>query len=122
MDAVKFIMERNRMCKHYVEKGGCAHGCPADGEACGIIQSMDGVKIVRIVEKWSKDHPRKTRQSEFLKQWPEARIDKETGVLTICPAELKKEYMDDSGDCNAYSVETGVCNNCRRKFWLEEVE
>lgn len=77
---------------------------------------------VAYAERWSKEHPRKTRQSEFLKQWPEARIDKETGVLTICPAQLKKEYTDDRGACNTYSIGTGVCNNCSRKFWLEEVE
>lgn len=74
------------------------------------------------VEQWAKEHPAKTRQSEFLEQWPEARIDKTTGVLTICPAELTKECRDDREACGAYSVETCVCEPCRRKFWMQEVE
>ena len=78
--------------------------------------------MVEAAEQWAAEHPIKTRQSEFLKLFPEARIDKTTGVLTICPAELTKECRDDRGACGAYSVETCVCEPCRREFWLAEVE
>ena len=78
--------------------------------------------MVKAAEQWAAEHPAKTRQSEFLKLFPEARIDKSTGVLTICPAELTKECRDDRGACGAYSIETCVCEPCRREFWLAEVE
>ena len=105
MDAVKFVEERNRMCGTMSEVWG-----------------VDAAKIVKNTEEWSAAHPRKTRQSVFLEQWPEARIDKTTGVLTICPAELTKECRDDRGACGAYSIETCVCEHCRREFWMQEVE
>ena len=124
MDEVKFIEERNRMCNAH--SPGC-EGCRID-EAKPVISEcvswafVNPEKAVQIVEEWSAAHPRKTRQSVFLEQWPEANVDKSTGVLIICPAALKKEYRDDRGACNAYSIESGVCNDCRRKFWMQEVE
>lgn len=125
MDAVKFIKERARMCDSLF---GC-EGCPANSQENGLGECFVGIKSkyapeqqIEIVDKWSKEHPLKTRQSVFLEQWPEANVDKSTGVLIICPAALKKEYRDDRGACNAYSIESGVCNDCRRKFWLQEVE
>lgn len=110
MDAVKFIEERRRMYR-------------ATGKhAPTLAEWIPAEDVVKEVEAWSAAHPRKTRQSVFLEQWPEANVNKSTGVLIICPAALKKEYRDDRGACNAYSIESGVCNDCRRKFWLQEVE
>lgn len=111
MDAVKFLQERNRMCK----SGAATPGI-------GLEDDYDPVIAVKVVEEWSAAHPRKTRQSVFLEQYPEARIDKTTGVLTICPAELTKECRDDRGACGAYSIEPCVCEPCRREFWMREVE
>lgn len=123
MDAVKFIEERSRMCKSFGDE--CV-GCPANGiiYRCkfSIAVGDEAEKQVELVEKWSKEHPRKTRQSVFLERYPEANVDKSTGVLVLCPAALKKEYRDDRGACNAYSIESGVCDNCRREFWMQEVE
>ena len=121
MDAVKFIEEAKRMCNANISN--CAECCK--GRACPI--NLPGANYTpeertKLVEEWSAAHPRKTRQSVFLEQWPEARIDKTTGVLTICPAELTKECRDDRGACGAYSIETCVCEPCRREFWMQEVE
>lgn len=110
MDAVKFIEERRRMYQL-----GCIKHAIND-------YNTKAETVVAEVEQWSKEHPRKTRQSVFLKQYPEARIDKTTGVLTICPAELTKECRDDRGACGAYSIEQCVCEPCRREFWGQEVE
>lgn len=125
MDAVKFIEERNRMCKSF--DAGCT-GCPAfnicEDETCCVVDqesTLDATTQVAMVEEWSAAHPRKTRQSVFLEQWPDARID-ETGVLAICPAELTKECGDDRGVCGAHLIETRVCKPCRREFWMQEVE
>lgn len=120
MDALEFLRERRRMCKSYKN----CDGCPFVKRLCAIrdITSNEERKsVIAIVEQWSKEHPRKTRQSVFLEQWPEARIDK-TGVLTICPAELTKECRDDKGVCGGHLIETCVCEPCRREFWMQEVE
>ena len=122
MDAVEFIEERCRMCNSYHY---CA-ACPGKegAEFCGfnVGSGVSAKEQVAIVEKWAKEHPRKTRQSVFLERYPEANVDKSTGVLVLCPAALKKEYRDDRGACNAYSIESGVCDNCRRAFRMQEVE
>ena len=122
MDTVKFIEARRRMCNYY---HGC-NACPGkEGVELCVFSISSGISAkeqVAIVEKWSKEHPRKTRQSVFLERYPEANVDKSTGVLVLCPAALKKEYRDDRGACNAYSIESGVCDNCRRAFWMQEVE
>lgn len=122
MDAVKFIEERNRMCKSFDKY---CYGCPAWDGSCklepGSYLKCEADKAVKIVEEWSAAHQRKTRQSVFLEQYPDARIDKTTGVLTICPAELTKECRDDRGACGAYSIEPCVCGPCRREFWTKVV-
>lgn len=111
MDAIRFIRERNRMC-HTFES---CEGCPAFNS---YNSNSWNEKLVAIVEQWSKEHPRKTRQSEFLKQWPEASID-ESGVLEVCPMELSATYRDGDGDCNNTEK---LCVDCRHEFWMREVE
>ena len=120
MDALEFLRERERMCDSYKD----CDNCPLAGDKCIIdsVSDEDRKEIVTAIEQWSEERPRKTRQSVFLEQWPEASINKTTGVLTICPAALIKEYRDDKGACGAYSVETCVCEACRREFWMQEVE
>lgn len=115
MDAVEFIRERNRMCKYF---RGCA-GCPADGMICSTIWGMnDAERLVQVVEEWAKEHPHKTRQSEFLRQWLKARVDKD-GILFICPADIAKNQKDEYGGC-ANPMKN--CPECRRRFWQQEVE
>ena len=115
MDAVEFIRERNRMCKHFC---WCAE-CPAHGVICGTIGEVnDAERLVQIVEEWSAAHPVKTRHSVFLEQWPVARVDK-NGIPCICPANITENQRDEDGEC-ANPMEN--CNECRREFWTQEVE
>lgn len=123
MDTVKFIEERNRMCKSFDD--GCT-GCPAfnirnNGLRCcavGQESTLDAMAQIDIVEKWSVAHPRKTRQSVFLEHYPDAVLD-EYGVLRICPARISAVHRDSDGGCkNPYNM----CDNCRREFWMQEVE
>lgn len=101
MDAVRFIEERNRMCGTMSEMWG-----------------VDAAQIVKNTEEWSAAHPRKTRQSEFLKMFPGAEPTKD-GVLAICPNAFSPVYKDERGLCKWHYAE---CDNCCRKFWLAEVE
>mgnify|MGYP004519753767 CR=1 FL=1 len=117
MDAVKFIEERNRMCKAYsVSNEGCCIDCPARHMECNGLNGMTGVTgtdIVKVVEKWSAAHPRKTRQDVFLAQWPNAPILHD-GFLGIKPCSLDEEK---GKKCGAIG-----CMHCRREFWGEVVE
>ena len=114
MDAVKFIKERNRMCRSF---GGSCGGCPADKNTC--CDSFEWrEELATIVEKWSAEHPRKTRQDVFLEQWPEAYIH-EDGCLDICPLEVSAAHRDADGCCQALGC---LCSGCRREFWMQEVE
>lgn len=120
MDAIKFIEERNRMCK---AQAGCAV-CPGRCIVCNKIDDMAGtnaIDIVKVVEMWSAAHPRKTRQDVFLEQWPEAKLD-EDGIIVICPAVLSKSYSMHSGGACPTTITTKICADCRRKFWKKKVE
>lgn len=115
MDAVKFIAERNRMCDSFET---CSM-CPASTFSCNVLREIqENPAIVSIVEQWSKENPRKTRQSMFLKQWPEAAIDS-YGVLNLCPTPISKSHRNIYGKCAHAGVK---CDKCRREFWMQEVE
>lgn len=117
MDALEFLMERKRLCSSYK---GCV-GCPFGAAEC-VVRDMTSEhtckRIVTTVEQWSKEHPIKTRQSVFLEQFPEAELDK-FGVITICPAPLSEDYRDGYGGCKHPGI---ACRDCRREFWMQEVE
>ena len=106
MDAVKFLQERNRM----YESGAAT-------TSIRLGTDYDPAGAVKVVEKWSAEHPRKTRQSVFLEQWPDADINA-NGVVAIFPCSFLKEYRQES-KCTAPGI---TCDNCRREFWMQEVE
>lgn len=114
MDALEFLKECKRMCGLYET----CKGCPLKGTKCNLNSSASDKeyeKIIAVVEQWSKEHPRKTRQSVFLEQWPDARVDS-NGVLAICPANVSAEHRYQSV-CLARP-----CGICCREFWMQEVE
>ena len=101
MDAVKFLQERSRM----YESGAAT-------PSIGLEDDYDPVIAVKVVEEWSAAHPRKTRQSVFLEQYPGAMRDKED-ILSVCP-----QYLDRNLKCRR----DDGCGDCRREFWWQEVE
>ena len=117
MDALEFLMEHKRMCNEYSRSyNGCCD-CPLISR-CSISSTAsddDNKKTVDVVEQWSKEHPRKTRQSVFLEQWPDAKVFVD-GVIDLCPQELNSHYPCQSTD---YKMR---CQTCRREFWMQEVE
>ena len=114
MDAVKFVKEYLRMCT----KVDDCEDCPVyKTDFCTVPaeeRSQESAEeIVELVEEWAAAHPRKTRQSVFLENYPYARIDSQS-VLYICPADV---YGN-----NVCQEEKEICYDCRRKFWTQEVE
>lgn len=119
MDAVEFFKTANRLCKNR----SCRE-CPVckDG-VCMVMHAFrkddndDLVKsieeTVSKVEQWAKEHPIKTRQSEFLKMFPKAEIKND--YLWICPKYLDCDYRPEE---NCYKIS---CGDCKREFWLTEV-
>lgn len=101
MDAVKFIEERNRMCGTMSEVWG-----------------VDAEQIVKNTQEWSAAHPRKTRQSVFLEQYPTAKID-ESGCLDVCPYLVSATHRNKYGGCAKYGSQ---CRDCCHEFWMQEVE
>lgn len=99
MDAVKFIEERNRMCGTMSEVWG-----------------VDAAQIVKNTEEWSALHPRRTRQSVFLEQYPEGEIDS-SGCLMLCPKRISTDCRNRYGNCTKR-----LCADCRKEFWGQEVE
>ena len=114
MDAVEFLKALGRLCNNYL----CGDNCPLI-DSCDD-ESDDGyVRKVQIVEQWAKEHPVKTRQSEFFKQWPDAEIG-DDGLPSVAPCQLYKdiEEKDENGVC----CKNLECAECRRDFWLKEIE
>ena len=106
MDAVEFIKQVRRMGKQKCEA------------ICFKLEEKD-TEIVEKVEQWAKEHPVKTRQDEFFNQWPDAEIGYD-GLPTVAPCQLNIELLqcESQDDCE----NRGVCDKCRRDFWLKEIK
>jgi hypothetical protein len=70
--------------------------------------------MVEAAEQWATEHPIKTRQSEFLKLFPYARVKKANGLPIVSPCDLDVKLAD---KCKGIP-----CQECWKKFWLAEVE
>ena len=118
MDAVEYLKTLCRMC--HCECLKCEFGKARSGfETCPVWQRTHPKEAVEIAEKWAAEHPAKTRQSEFLKQWPEAALSKD-GAIAICPLAISAAYRHGNGACNKDNSDT--CADCKRQFWSAEVE
>ena len=118
MDAVNFVKEYLRMCTNVDE----CEDCPVyKTDFCTVPakeRSQESAEeIVELVEEWSAAHPRKTRQSVFLEQYPNARIDSQA-VIYVCPADAYGDKVCPKNEENVHMP----CRDCRRNFWLQEVE
>ena len=112
MDAVIYIRDMQRMCKSHISCNGCELK-PGNGKSC--MEGMDPQECISAVEHWAKEHPAKTRQSEFLEHYPDARIDQNTGALDICPNKI-------FGGATEINCNVQPCFECEKRFWLAEAE
>lgn len=111
MDAVEYLKTLDRMC--HCECLKCEIGKARSGfETCPVWQRTHPKEAVEIAEKWAAEHPAKTRQSEFLKLFPNAQTD--SGCLNACPMDV---FGNTGIDCNKR-----ICFECKKAFWMQEVE
>ena len=114
MDIAEFFKTVNRLCKNRT----CGE-CPIwKNGTCMADFGDDSVKSIEEtiskVEQWAKDHPVKTRQSEFLKMFPDAGTG-ESGILIFCPRQF------DPKNVNSVYCHRHACFECRNNYWLTEV-
>ena len=110
MDAVEFLKALGRLCNNYL----CGDNCPLI-DSCDDESDNGYVRKVQIVEQWAKEHPVKTRQSEFLKMFPNASVGY-NGTLVICPSQADTKAV---AECVRSERN---CDKCKRDFWLKEIE
>lgn len=110
MDAVEYLKTLRRM--YNAECRECEYGKRSGFDPCMVWRNSHPEEAVSIAEKWAAEHPAKTRQSEFLKHYPDAQID--SGCLNACPMDI---FGDMGINCNKQT-----CYECKKKFWLMEVE
>lgn len=88
MTALEFLKCKDRICRTYA-----CNVCPIwrsrpdQAEGCGIFLRKYPEKAISIVEKWSKEHPRKTILQDFLEKYPNALLEMD-GTPRICLKEL----------------------------------
>lgn len=104
MDAIEFVKQLRRMNVNASRKYSVYMDSPED--------------VVAEVEDWANMNPIKTRQSVFLEQYPEARIG-DDGVLQIYPCSISASHRNERGNCVTMGRK---CPDCRREFWMLEVE
>ena len=110
MDAVEFLRDFRRMCSSH--RGTCT-GCKLEGAQCGPKgKDCNHEKLIRVVEEWGKEHPVKTRLSEFLKLFPNASVQA-GGCPDFCITEFDSTVICKDGE---------GCLECKKKFWLTPIE
>lgn len=108
MDAVEFLREKHRMCRTHKNCNDCRlNGTCYGDEIVGIEQD-----VVEIVEEWSKEHIENTRMGAFLKLFPN--VEFKDGVPDFCPLKFESHF-----NCDTPRED---CCECRRNYWLEEIE
>lgn len=115
---VNYFRERCRMCDFYFGKE-CINECPLSTKnngtdlLCTMIANKHPETAVKVVQKWSDEHPAKTRLDDIKERCPNVPLDGE-GFPCFKPVML--------GYC-------GDCDRCRnwkkpdtRNCWNEPVD
>ena len=107
MDVVEFLRDFRRMCLSY---DNCT-GCELRGAECSPMEEdCDHEKVIRVVEKWAKEHPVKTRLSELLKVLHNCRRVQGYPEHCILEYDTKQKCMGRR------------CLDCKKIFWLTPIK
>lgn len=107
------IFDYSRMCRTEKVCDNCPLWVMNNGTnlECNDLVTGNPDKANKIILKWCKEHPVKTRQDKFLEMFPNAHIYTD-GVL-----EAKPCHIDETAECSSEDD----CDLCRSKYWLAEV-
>lgn len=129
MDAIKSLAEFKRMCKTYQ---GCA-GCCAIENCNYMSMESDAQRqeLVVIVERWSKDHPKKTRVQDEESadvapvahaRWIDIYESFETAECSRCHSQFEVTFNGEANGAlwDGFNQFYNYCPNCGAKMDLEE--
>lgn len=114
-----YLSERLRMTRRSKDKGcdiKCSE-CPlsytnngaSEFVSCITFEMHYPLQAISIVQRWSNEHPRKTYLSEFLKNYPNAKLDEDGTPHKLCPWHLGL-------------ISVNSCHNNCVKCWNQSVE
>ena len=114
-----YLSERLRMTKRSKGKGcdiKCSE-CPlsytnngaSEFISCITFEMHYPLQAISIVQRWSNEHPRKTYLSEFLKNYPNAKLDEDGTPHKLCPWHLGL-------------ISVNSCHNNCVRCWNQPVE
>ena len=103
MDAVEFLKLRRRYCK----ENGWNPNIPDGSSPCADDETIE--RYVARVEQWGREHLKETRQSKFLKLFPDAPVV--DGIILVCPKVIDNGCKQPCDRMN--------CHKCREKYWKE---
>ena len=106
MNAVEFLKLRRRYCK----ESGWNPNIPDGSSPYADDETIE--RYVARVEQWGREHPKETRQSKFLKLFPDAPIV--DGRILVCPKIIANGFKP---NCDKID-----CYKCREKYWKEETD
>ena len=98
-----YFIEKLRMTKR-TKNGLCeikCSNCPlcsnrnGEGLPCPEFEMYYPEKAIEIVQRWSDEHPRRTYLSEFLKNYPNARLKIDGTPKGVCLYHLGLISVDD---------------------------
>lgn len=101
-----YFTEKLRMTKR-TKNGLCkikCSNCPlcsnnnGEGLSCPTFEMYYPEKAIEVVQKWSNEHPRKTYLSEFLKNYPNALLDKNGVPQNLCPSRFGLKNLENCGE------------------------
>ena len=69
-------------CKDECPFGICENG---EGLGCDVFVQKFPMTAIEVVQKWSDEHPVKTRLEDLLEKYPKFKVSSETGRPTIKP-------------------------------------
>ena len=93
------IKNLKRMCDSYKK----CDDCPLGYTRCGDSISALYDNADEIVDKWVKEHPKKTYRDDFLEKFPDAPVDS-SGFPNVCLMDIYKgadyKCKDEDYGCN----------------------
>lgn len=114
-----YLSERLRMTRRSKDKGcdiKCSE-CPlsytnngaSEFVSCTTFEMHYPLQAISIVQRWSDEHPKRTYLSEFLKNYPNAKLDEDGTPHKLCPWHLGL-------------ISVNSCRNNCVKCWNQPIE